>query len=77
MAEVGGRTRKWVGAGASARGSELGGAEPAREPGLPGNGPVDGTLAPDSLGGKGFTGERGSPPTRAWEGSASCSRRPC
>lgn len=35
MAEVGGRTRKWVGAGASARGSELGGPEPAREPGLP------------------------------------------
>lgn len=38
--EVGGRTRKWVGAGASARGSELGGPEPAREPGVPGNGPV-------------------------------------
>lgn len=31
---------------------------------------------PDSLGGKGH-GRARSPPTRAWEGSASCSGRPC
>lgn len=75
VAEVGGRTRKWVGAGASARGSELGGPEPAREPGLPGNGPV-GRLPRAAWEGR-VTGERGSPPTPAWEDSASCSRRPC
>lgn len=72
--EVGGRTRKWVGAGASARGSELGGPEPAREPGFPVMGLWG--ACPDSLGGKGH-GRAPSPPTRAWEDSASCGRRPC
>lgn len=53
MDEVGGRTRKWVGAGAGARGSEL--AVPSRRGAGARGFPVMGLWGarPDSLGGKG------------------------
>lgn len=72
--EVGGRTRKWV--GASARGSEL--AAPSRRgsPGFPViHGPVGGSPAGTAWEGKGSRASAGPADPGAWGGSA-CSGRP-